>query len=178
MLCTSLRRIDAFEKDLEFYLGKDWKKTYVIRESVANYLNHLHYLADNNKILLLVYVYHLYMGLLSGGQILRKKRAYSILPKRTKTKNIPGEAVTDFEGANLYNLKKKLRDDMDNEARKFSEATKQLFITESKKLFLMNNKIIQSIEGAGKVVMRKFLKWLLILIVTGLIAYMLYKLIL
>ncbi|XP_026471400.1 heme oxygenase-like [Ctenocephalides felis] len=140
MLCTSLRRIDAFEKDLEFYLGKDWKKTYVIRESVANYLNHLHYLADNNKILLLVYVYHLYMGLLSGGQILRKKRAYSILPKRTKTKNIPGEAVTDFEGANLYNLKKKLRDDMDNEARKFSESTKQLFITESKKLFLMNNK--------------------------------------
>lgn len=67
---------------------------------------------------------------------------------------------------------------MDNEARKFSESTKQLFITESKKLFLMNNKIIQSIEGAGKVVMRKFLKWLLILIVTGLIAYMLYKLIL
>lgn len=67
---------------------------------------------------------------------------------------------------------------MDNEARKFSEATKQLFITESKKLFLMNNKIIQSIEGAGKVVMRKFMKWLLILIVTGLIAYMLYKLIL
>lgn len=56
MLSKSLRRVDAFEADLEYYFGKDWKKTYIIRESVATYLTHLHYLANNNKVLILIWL--------------------------------------------------------------------------------------------------------------------------
>lgn len=62
-------------QDLAYYLGPDWKKGYAPRESVCQYLKHLEKLEAENPYFLLAYVYHLYMGLLSGGQILRRKRA-------------------------------------------------------------------------------------------------------
>ncbi|MPC75989.1 Heme oxygenase 1 [Portunus trituberculatus] len=70
-----MRRKEAFEKDLAYYLGANWKEGYTPRESVQQYLKHLEKLEEENPYLLLAYVYHLYMGLLSGGQILRRKRA-------------------------------------------------------------------------------------------------------
>lgn len=65
---------------------------------------------------------------------------------------------------------------MDTEARNFSEATKQLFIAESKHLFTLNNKIIQSIEGAGKVAAWKAFKWLIIIIIIGFFIYLIMQL--
>lgn len=61
-------------QDLAYYLGANWKEGYAPRESVQQYLKHLQKLEEENPYLLLAYVYHLYMGLLSGGQILRRKR--------------------------------------------------------------------------------------------------------
>lgn len=43
--------------------------------ALENYLEHLQNLERENPKLLLAYVYHLYLGLLSGGQILAKKRS-------------------------------------------------------------------------------------------------------
>lgn len=42
--------------------------------ALENYIEHLQELERSNPQLLLAYVYHLYLGLLSGGQILAKKR--------------------------------------------------------------------------------------------------------
>lgn len=66
-------RKQAFEEDLAHYLGNDWK---LIPKDPAleNYIDHLKSLEESNPMLLLAYVYHLYLGLLSGGQILAKKR--------------------------------------------------------------------------------------------------------
>jgi heme oxygenase len=41
---------------------------------VKSYLEHLKKIENENPLLLAAYIYHLYMGLLSGGQILAKKR--------------------------------------------------------------------------------------------------------
>ena len=69
-----MERTAAFEADLKYYLGENWSVSYTPRESVATYLRHLMEIEERDSDLLIAYVYHLYMGLLSGGQILRKKR--------------------------------------------------------------------------------------------------------
>ncbi|XP_069997625.1 heme oxygenase-like [Penaeus vannamei] len=69
-----MRRKEAFEKDLAFYLGSNWKDGYKPRESVCQYLKHLEKIEQENPYYLMSYIYHLYMGLLSGGQILRRKK--------------------------------------------------------------------------------------------------------
>lgn len=62
----------AFEEDLTHYLG-DWRS---IPKAAAleNYMQHLQDLEKDSPKLLIAYVYHMYLGLLSGGQILSKKR--------------------------------------------------------------------------------------------------------
>lgn len=68
-----LYRKSVFEADLQHYLGEGWQS---LPKSAAleNYLEHLQDLEKENPTLLMAYVYHLYLGLLSGGQILAKKR--------------------------------------------------------------------------------------------------------
>lgn len=66
-------RKKAFEEDLRHYLGENWR-TFQKSLALENYIDHLQYLEKENPTLLMAYVYHLYLGLLSGGQILAKKR--------------------------------------------------------------------------------------------------------
>ena len=60
----------ALEQDLAHYLGEGWREGYIVRGEVREYLDHLRKLEDSQPYLLLPYVYHLYMGLFSGGQVL------------------------------------------------------------------------------------------------------------
>lgn len=66
LLPREFHRTKAFESDLNFYLGENWKRDYEIRNSVKMYLKHLYDIKNRSPILLLAYVYHLYMGLLQG----------------------------------------------------------------------------------------------------------------
>ncbi|XP_003397030.1 uncharacterized protein LOC126925157 [Bombus affinis] len=155
LLQDELRRTEAFEHDLEFYLGKEWTKNYSPRDSVTKYLNHLKEIENTEPILLIAYIYHLYMGLLSGGIILRKKRQVmqKIWPfkgSRTIVNNI-----TDFGNSNIYELKRNMRDTMNNIAETLDEDTKNKLIEESKTVFALNNEIIRSIEGTSTVLMKK-----------------------
>nr|CAD7441760.1 unnamed protein product [Timema bartmani] len=133
-----LDRTEAFEKDLTFYLGNDWKKTYAPRESVVQYLIHLKKLEQSDPNMLMAYIYHLYMGLLSGGQILRKKM--------TLMQKIPfygpitedGNAVTDFGDFPIAKLKRELKDAMNFVADNLDEETKEKLISESKTVFIGN----------------------------------------
>ena len=72
LLIPGMARTEAFEKDLDFFFG-DWKESYEIRPEVRQYLDHLESLDHENPYLLIPYIYHLYMGLFSGGQILAAK---------------------------------------------------------------------------------------------------------
>ena len=69
-----LRRTEALELDLEHYFGEEWDRDYEVRPAVAAYLAHLERIERRDPYLLVAYVYHLYMGLLSGGQVLNGKR--------------------------------------------------------------------------------------------------------
>ncbi|XP_011291398.2 uncharacterized protein LOC101894027 [Musca domestica] len=74
LLPTELRRTEAFEKDFAYFYGADWKDTYEVRPAVRKYLDHLEEVNKKDKLLLFAYAYQMYMALMSGGQLLQRKR--------------------------------------------------------------------------------------------------------
>nr|AAV91359.1 heme oxygenase [Lonomia obliqua] len=98
----------------------------------------------------MVYVYHLYLGLLSGGQILAKKRKVFGQDKNPET-NMYIDRVTDFAGVDIGQLKRDFRQAMNVIADKMTELERKAFIDESSQVFVMNNLIVNSIGGQSKV---------------------------
>ncbi|XP_034825802.1 heme oxygenase 1 isoform X1 [Maniola hyperantus] len=143
-----LFRKQAFEEDLCHYLGANWK-TLPKSNALENYLEHLQNLERENPQLLMAYVYHLYLGLLSGGQILAKKR--NIFGKNNHDQVKYMDKVTDFVGVDIPQLKKDFRQAMNEIASKMSEDEKRALIEESNQVFLMNNLIVNSVGGQNKV---------------------------
>lgn len=169
LLPNEFHRRAAFEHDLAHYLGENWNQNYEIRDSVKMYLKHLHDVKNRSPILLLAYVYHLYMGLLSGGQILQKKRSFNILG----TSDRQGEAVTSFENHTIAELKTKMRNIVDNIANNFDESTKILMIAESKMVFHLNNEIVRTVRGVNRVNIRKF--GIILIVIIGILYLLRFK---
>lgn len=148
-------KTEDFETDLKFFKGNDWQKTYKPRESVRMYLK---YLQELDQTLLIAYVYHLYMGLLSGGSIILKKREITSKLKRsfirddgTVFKEVKdGCHVTSFLNQSIPLLKKQMRQNIDNFTEHLSDELRHKLIEESKKVFQLNNEIIKSVEGVNE----------------------------
>ncbi len=70
-LVRGLWRTEAIEADLGHFLGEGWNSDgrYEVRPAVRDYVQHLETVEKENPYLLVAYMYHLYMGLLSGGQV-------------------------------------------------------------------------------------------------------------
>lgn len=165
-----MRRKDLIKKDLDFYLGKDWQKDYYPRESVQKYLRHLEKIEAENPYLLLAFIYHMYMGVLSGGQILRRKKVLMNKLKFSRKDAMEGMAVTEID-TNVYRVKKEITEAMNKIAGELDEETRQRIIEESKMVFVLNNNAVHSIEGAGKVALIKVAKFT----VYGALTYILFK---
>ncbi|NP_001040361.1 heme oxygenase [Bombyx mori] len=144
-----LYRKKAFEQDLQHYLGDNWRS---IPKSLAleNYLQHLQDLERDNPKLLMAYVYHLYLGLLSGGQILAKKRRV-FGEKNEQPNTYYVDKVTDFAAVDINKLKNEFREAMNQIATTMSSEEQATFIEESNQVFIMNNLIVNSVEGQNKV---------------------------
>ncbi|XP_075986275.1 heme oxygenase [Anticarsia gemmatalis] len=170
----SLYRKKAFEEDLAHYLGENWKS---IPKAMAldNYLDHLQELERSNPRLLLAYVYHLYLGLLSGGQILAKKRR--VFGDDTAKQATYTDKVTDFTGNDISQLKQDFRKAMNEIADTMTEEEKNAFIDESNMVFTMNNLIVNSVGGQNKVLYNLFYKFsaVALLIASVVVAYKMHK---
>ncbi|XP_034247726.1 heme oxygenase isoform X2 [Thrips palmi] len=170
-----MERTQAFEADLKYYLGEDWASSYTPRASVASYLHHLMELEENDPDLLIAYVYHLYMGLLSGGQILRKKRQllnrFPVLAGNKKTRS-GGDAVSDFGGRSIYQMKKDLVAALNSVVAQFSEEKKKSILEESRTVFELNNTLVRSVKGVTQVILRNLAFFLAFIFML----YMLFKL--
>lgn len=159
VLPVEYHRAAAFEADIEYYaefLGLDWRdKCKECRKTVVAYLQHLENVRISNPTLLSAYVYHLYMGLLSGGQILQKKRQlFNKFNPLSSGKN-DGYLVTHFEGHTIADLKTRMRTLVDEAATQMDAATKDQMIEHSRLLFGFNNTIIQSVQGVQKAGLKK-----------------------
>ncbi|XP_063897290.1 heme oxygenase 1 [Helicoverpa armigera] len=164
----ALYRKKAFEDDLTHYLGENWRS---IPKAMAleNYIEHLQELERSSPQLLMAYVYHLYLGLLSGGQILAKKRRV-FGDENSKTVTYT-DKVTDFTGTDISQLKKDFRQAMNEIADKMTEEEKEAFIEESNQVFVMNNLIVNSVGGQNKVLYNLLYKFsAVVLVVASVIA--------
>lgn len=151
LLPKDYHRTEAFEADLDFYLTKEWRNGYEPRPEVQRYLEHLETIKAKNPLLLFAYVYHLYMGMLSGGQILQKKRA---LAGKWGTKiddSLDGRMVTSYGEGSILELKNKMREHVDSLSDNWDEEFKPEFILECKYVFELNNRIVRTIESANRV---------------------------
>uniref|UniRef100_A0A8D9B2E0 Heme oxygenase n=1 Tax=Cacopsylla melanoneura TaxID=428564 RepID=A0A8D9B2E0_9HEMI len=138
---SEIKRTDAFECDLKHYLGEDWKANYKPRESVVNYLNHLEKLKQSNSTLLIAYVYQMYLGVLSGGQIINKKRHLSPF-----TASYQDQVLYFPPELNVSQLKRQLKSILDGQSSQLSRQTRSQLLSESRQVFLLNNSIIKSID--------------------------------
>lgn len=186
-------RTRAFEQDLEFF-QPGYLKEYPIRPSVAEYLKHLQTLEQREPLRLLAYIYHLYLGLLSGGQILKRKRD---LRNRFKTKvggllqwcglykspslsdnvagelHIPGGAVTYFgDGRSIADIKKEIAYTMNDIASDLSRDEKNSLLEESLEVFRRNNEIIGSIQHTGMVVLKSYAAYFFLILSIGTAVYL------
>jgi len=164
LLIPGMSRTEALEKDLAHYLGDQWKEGYSIRPEVDTYLQHLQHLEKENPYLLIPYIYHLYMGLFSGGQVLRATRFLTLSSSNetTDSSNLLGNNVTSYGNISIGSLKKQLRKAVNDLAEELDEGTKQEVLKESVKVFEMNNLIIGSVKGVDRVLKQKLLKIALI----------------
>lgn len=201
LITPDIARTKAFENDLNYYLGNDWMKNhsprfvffmkfniyflhkyiiyfvflYFFRPSVVKYLTHLKELEETNPILLIAYVYHLYLGLMSGGVILKKKRQFmkKLIPFKNND-STEGNNISDFGINNIGILKKQFRDKMNEIADGLSEETRQQLIDESKVMYSLNDECIRSIKGANAVVAKTLIYTATIAVVVGVLFYI-YK---
>ncbi|KAJ6635396.1 Heme oxygenase 1 [Pseudolycoriella hygida] len=151
-LPVEYHRTAAFQSDLAHFLGEDWQDEYSIRGSVRKYLLHLEDIKNTKPKLLIAYVYHLYMGLLSGGQILQKKRK---LMNNIVRSSDEGCAVTTFDGYSIGDLKIRMRSLIDNLVNEWDDETKADILRESRIVFQLNNEIVSTVKGAGEAALLK-----------------------
>merc|ERR1712129_264169 len=168
-----MRRSEALEEDLDHFFGESWR-TKEEPEALVKYIDHLKHIAEEDEPLLLVaYIYHLYMGLLSGGQILSKKRQFF----GSDDGKVKGTAVTTFEGETPGGLKKKLRAAANALGQELDADLQERIIQEGSKVFKLNNSIIYTIEGVDEIFYKKIFTWLAILaLVIGIIPALYMKL--
>ena len=155
LLIPGMARTIALESDLAHYLGEEWQKDYVIREEVSDYLKHLNKLEESDPYLLCPYVYHLYMGLFSGGQVLKAKRMLSLssiagLKEDDDGSEKPGYSVTHYGDVPIGSLKRQLKKAMNELAENLDEETREQMLVQSAKVFEMNNVIIGSVKGVDR----------------------------
>ncbi|KAG0289936.1 hypothetical protein BGZ96_006566 [Linnemannia gamsii] len=68
-----LRRTEAFEADLAYFYGPDWKDHVQPSKQVREYMDHIRDIAKHQPEKLIAYPATLYLGLFFGGQITRSK---------------------------------------------------------------------------------------------------------
>lgn len=117
----------------------------------------------------------MYMGLLSGGQILRRKRALLNKIKFRVKESYEGLAVTEISGVSVYNLKKQITEKTNSIAEGLDERTRLELIEESKKVFQMNDEMVRSIQGTTSVVLWKLLQFSSISFLVACTAYYVKK---
>lgn len=168
-----MRRTKQFKADLDFWYGEEWmNNTYKPHPTVVNYIEYLTDLEKENHNMLAAYYYHLYVGLFSGGQILRKKREMEarLNLRKISVDSNKGQTVTQFGDIPIARLKRQMIEAVENIASQLGEEDKACLLEESKMVFRMNNKMIRSID-TNKVILKKIFNFTLFAVPTVLAVY-------
>lgn len=159
-----LRRTEGFRQDLRSYYGADLlesrRQEALAREPLKDYLSRLDLLERDDPHLLTAYIYHLYMGLLSGGQVLKlKRRTFPVVTLKSG-----GNADGEEDGMAVFRLdppapvmKKMLRESMNRMAEHLDPETRDRIIREGVEVFRLNNDLVRTVRGVDDVLRRRAL---------------------
>ncbi|TRY91407.1 hypothetical protein DNTS_018788 [Danionella cerebrum] len=98
-----LARLEPLQKDLEHFLGPQWRKKISVPAATHNYTQRLREIGKNSPELLVAHAYTRYLGDLSGGQVLGK-----ITQKSLGLTGSDGVAFFSFPGVTSPNRFKQL----------------------------------------------------------------------
>lgn len=135
-----LFRKESIEKDLQYYLGNDWKNQITQTNSCKEYVARIRDISIFSPMLLISHHYTRYIGDLSGGQVL---------------KGIAQTALkVDDDGMNFYIFKdipdeKEFKNNYRNalDSLPLTQTQIDLIITEANNAFKYNMKVFNEIEG-------------------------------
>lgn len=172
-----LRRSKEFDNIIQFYYGPtNWQsKVDTMKETpaVSNYLQHLVDTEKRNPYLLTAYIYHLYMGLLSGGQILSLKRSVTNNKKDDDKKAGGGDDIFHFEPPHtVQSVKKSLRAATEDMSKHLDDETQEMVVNEGIKVFELNNTLVNSVEGVNEAFWRLAKKVGLVILILAILFYL------
>ena len=135
-----LFRKESIEKDLEYYLGGNWRDNITQTKSCVDYVSRIKEISNVNQDLLIAHHYTRYIGDLSGGQVL---------------KGIAQTALkVDDEGMNFYTFKlisdeKEFKNEyrMTLDRLPFDQNEIDVIIDEANYAFKLNMNVFNEIEG-------------------------------
>jgi heme oxygenase len=135
-----LKRKEAIESDLEYFLGKKWKEKIHISKATQDYIDRIYKISFEKPYLLVAHSYVRYLGDLSGGQILKKIAS--------KALGIEAHAGLDFYEFPLIispnEFKKSYREALDSLPT--NESQQDEILNESRLVFTMNKNIFLELE--------------------------------
>jgi len=136
-LLPELERAPGFEKDVEFYRGKD----VIIEKSVPveEYVAYLKELEETSPVALLAWYYHMYMAIFAGGFIIKKT-----VMKTMRLSSEEGVQAFVFETPpnRVRDNLKQIFNDMN-----LSAAQEEIVIREGPKVFMRNDALMENLRG-------------------------------
>jgi heme oxygenase len=148
-LIEDLRRTPGFRADFIYYLAKErreeleaaWKNGE--HKAIAEYVTRLEELEKSDPVLLLAYAYHLYGGIVAGGQIIaRMVRKAMGLPKDSHD-GVEVFRVKEGRGKILFQKVKAIY----NEEIDLSTEQKEALIKEGREVFRLNDALVATVKG-------------------------------
>lgn len=177
-LLEKLQRTPGARADMTYYLTSErrqqleesWKAN---SGACSEYLQRLEWIEANDPVLIIAYVYHLYAGMLAGGQIIKRMVKKAMGLKKSGEKGVEIFCLPDGIIAKLFmaEWKKMLNEELD-----LKEEEEARVIKEGNEVFRLNDALIETIKGteAWAKAAQKCFNWVaypVTLIFIGLVAY-------
>ncbi|ELU13716.1 hypothetical protein CAPTEDRAFT_26888, partial [Capitella teleta] len=160
---VGLHRAEAFEQDVSFYLGSDWRGHVQPSLPAKEYCDRIMEISEKTPILLIAYVHSMYLAILAGGQIIKK-----IIRRSLGLVGNDGLAIFEFSESEESRLKlKKILMDCINQLPLDREEKEEILV-EKRRVFAMNNAIANNVQPTAKSFSR-IIKIVLIIIIVFLI---------
>ena len=136
-----LNRTNALERDLRYYYGPMWRSLIKPTEQCQRYVNRISEVAEDDPELLVGHLYTRYIGVLSGGQILK-----GIAEKAMVLREGEGLHFYDFKDiSDKKGFKTRYRSSLDSLPINQSEAN--AIINEANYAFRLNMYMFDELEG-------------------------------
>ncbi|KAG9264339.1 heme oxygenase 1 [Astyanax mexicanus] len=135
-----LARVEALERDLEFFFGLQWRKRVTVPAATLRYAERLREIGRSSPNLLVAHAYTRYLGDLSGGQVLGK-----ITQKTMGLSGNEGVAFFSFpEVSSAHRFKQMYRSRMNS--IELSEEERKKVLDEAVKAFEFNIEVFDDLQ--------------------------------